>query len=150
MVLRHFKSNKPIGNFPICVDDFGNLVFRCHYTGHLVTTAEAIFFGSVIPQSINTYVCSPTATEAFKDAKRAFDEIDANCNACKNFNRLPFNRDNNGLMKGWCSKILRFQNPQGVYNLNKGQNGTYWSYWVHPDDSMNMPCWEARSKKEKK
>lgn len=140
-MIRHHKSGKEIWSRLVCTDDFGNQVYVCHYTGQLVSTAEAIILGACIPQAIGTYVCARDATEAFKDAKRAFDELDANCNACINFVRLKHDKDPLGLVRGSCGKgkvptVM-------VYRISAGE------FWVHPEDHMGLSCWEARPKKVK-
>lgn len=140
--LRHHKNGRLIGNKPLCTDDFGELVFRCQYTDALVTASKSIYLGAAIPQVTCTYVCAPDATEAFKESKRAFDEMDANCNACVHFIRLPFERARAyGKVKGQCGKNLI--PDRMVYGIEDPV------FWVHPDDHMGLECWEQRPKKVK-
>lgn len=132
---RHPKTNRPVWNHPLCTDDFGNLVYECFYTKKKVTTAACIFLGPCIPQAIGTYVCAKDAHDAFREAKRAFDEIDANCNTCINFKRLPHDKDPIGLVRGTCKLT-----PIVMYRSE---------FWVHPDDAMGMTCWVGRAPKQK-
>lgn len=123
--LRHPVSHKPILNRPLCVDDYGSLVFKCQYTGVFVNSEDFIFLGPCVPQVHGTYVCAPGAAPAFRSSKKAFDESEANCNACKNFQRTAHPKRIDGLMLGVCG-------------LTKEP------LKVHPDDWMGLSCWEAR------
>lgn len=142
--LRHAKNGRAIGNSPVCVDDFGNLIFICQYTKKPVNVVDSISLGGVIPQLVCTYVCAPDAIEAFKDAKRDFDSWDQNCNACIHFVRLPHDKETTSFVRGKCSekvipKKMVYRVRDSCFRLDE--------FWVHPDDSMNMKCWEQRPKK---
>ena len=117
------NSPKRILNKAICTDDFGNEVYKCHYSEKPVSVVESIFIGPLIPQVNGTYVCAPDAKHAYVESKKAFDEMDANCNTCRNLDRLP--HEKRELMRGMCAirgEIVRF----------------------HPEDCMSMTCWDAR------
>lgn len=135
-LFRHPKSGKAILNEPVCTDDFGNLVFVCHYTKCYVGVDAAIFIGPVMPQVNGTYVCATNAYAAYKSSTQNFNEMDANCNTCRKFIRLPHKKDKSGMLKGQCN--LMPENPQAYM-----RNGDV--YFVHPEDWMGMQCWEARA-----
>jgi hypothetical protein len=139
--IRHAKNNRIIGNPPFATDDFGEMVFRCVYTKKIVTSSNSIALGACMPQVQCTYICSPDATKAFKEAKRGFDEMDANCNACVHFERLPHPKEISGLVRGKCAKG---NSPKTGYR--KKPDG---EFWVHPDDHMGVSCWTQRPKKVK-
>jgi hypothetical protein len=139
--LRHHKTGRQIGNKPICTDEFGTLWFRCQYTKKLVACDVGIMLGAVIPQVAQTFVCAPDALEAFRANKRAFDELDANCNACANFVRVKHEKNPNGFLRGTCG--IGILPEFNVYSIEDNV------YWIHPDDSMNMRCWKAREKNER-
>jgi len=121
---RHPKSGKQILNKPLCVDDFGNLVYRCLYTKKPVATDACIFIGACIPQVSGTFVCAPDAWPAFRASKACFDQWDANCNTCSNLVRHKQDKCKAGFMSGKCY--------QGERKF-------------HPGDHMGMACWSART-----
>lgn len=135
IVFRHPVSKKPILNAPVCVDDFGSMVFICQYTKALVWIENAIFIGSCMPNVHGTCVCAPDAMEAFKASKAAFNENDANCNTCKHLQRVPHEKSRGGFLYGKCGKgIVEHQYPvkDGIIMF-------------HPDDPMLRECWSPRA-----
>jgi hypothetical protein len=138
--LRHYKTGRLIGNAPICTDDFGTLWFRCQYTKKLVACDEAIMLGAIIPQVTQTFVCAPDAQEAFRISKRQFDELDANCNSCTNFERVKHDKNPNGFLRGQCAR--------GIVPEHQAYDKDGKIFWIHPDDHMGMECWKARQKNE--
>jgi len=125
MIMRHPTSKKPILNTPLCVDDFGTLVFQCQYTDAPVWVDTAIFLGPCVPQVHGTYVCSPTAHKAFRESKQIFDECEANCNTCKRLVRSKHAPRKDQQLVGSCHKRVEFL--------------------FHPEDYMGMDCYESRS-----
>jgi len=113
--------NKPIG-----IDDQGNEVFVCQYSKKLVSTDKAIFLGALIPSVSVTFVCHPEyGPPARKQSKIWFDEMDANCNTCKNLERIQHKKCSAGFLQGVCKvsgEKIRF----------------------HPHDWMGKKCWEQR------
>jgi hypothetical protein len=129
MTPRHPKSKRPIHSPEVCVDDFGNSVVRCHYTGKLVHVGDptAQYIGPVTPQAPGTYLCAADAREAFKKSRALFDESEANCNTCTHLQRIPHGKQHpSAPMRGVC-----------------GANGA--ALVFHPDDFMGMSCWEGRA-----
>lgn len=133
-MLRHPKTNKPILNAPVCVDDFGGMVFVCQYTKSMVSVDAAIFVGPCMPNVNGTYVCAPDAMDAFRESKATFDAMDANCNTCKSLQRTQHAKNKGGFLYGKCEKGI----TQHQYPMSAGV------IMFHPDDSMGMQCWEAR------
>lgn len=107
-VLRHPKTNVEILNKPVCVDDFGGLVFLCQYTKKYFSVFERHeYHGPVMPNVTGTFICKEGALIAFKQAKYCFDvDMDKNCNTCANLKRLPFeNRGKQNLQPGTCDSF---------------------------------------------
>ena len=125
------RSGKKIISEYLCVDDYGNEVFRCQFTGLTVHADDFIALGPFIDCGAVTYVCHPTAMSAYKAARREFDEFEANCNTCKNLIRLP-HESRAGSIRGTCQKLKRKNNFVSI------------EFFVHPGDPMFMQCWEAR------
>ena len=133
--LRHPTTNKLILNAPLCVDDFGNMVFKCQYTGSMVSIDVGIYIGACLPSVSGTYVCAQNAMADYKLHRAAFNEMDANCNTCKSLNRIPHPKKSGGFLYGECAKgITEHQYPMvdGVFMF-------------HPNDPMDMACWEPRA-----
>jgi hypothetical protein len=113
-------------NKPVATDDLGNEVYQCQYSKKLVSIDKAIFLGALIPAVSGTFVCHPEyGPPARKQSKIWFDEMDANCNTCKNLERIQHKKCTAGFLQGIC-KI-------------KGEQIKF-----HPDDWMGNECWEQR------
>jgi hypothetical protein len=133
-LMRHPVSNKPILSDVVCVDDFGDMVFVCQYTGVFVAAGEAIFIGPVMPNVNGTYVCATDAMPVFRAQKTSFNELDANCNMCRHLERAQRPKNIGGFLFGRCAKGI---DPK-LYSTVDGLNQ------FHPEDYMGMTCWEAR------
>lgn len=132
--LRHHTNNKPIFKAPVCIDDYGSMVFVCQYTKATVSADKAIFLGAIMPNLNGTYVCAVDAVPAFKKSRECFNESEANCNTCKSLQRVPHEKNASGFLYGKCGKgITEHQYPMKENVI-----------MFHPDDPMNMPCWGAR------
>jgi hypothetical protein len=132
------RSGQVIISQPVCTDDFGTLVYRCFFTKKFTWADTARFVGPFI-QIPGTYVCHPNSKVAQQVSRRAFDEMEANCNTCIHFKRLPHTKDRSGLVRGSCDKV---GNSKGIniYRLEKDE------FWVPPEDPMHMRCWKGRQK----
>lgn len=75
-----------------------------------------------------------------KESAAAFNEIDANCNTCVQFHRLPHQREPARFLRGECHKAPR------SHPLMYRRSGN--EFWVHPADFMGMGCWEPRAARE--
>ena len=112
-------------NKPVATDDQGNEVYVCQYSKKPVTTDKAVFLGSLMPSVSGTYVCHEEGKEARKQSKKNFDEMDANCNTCKNLMRVHHEKHKDGCLEGVCKiHAVRMK--------------------FHPDDWMGNECWEPR------
>ena len=109
---------------------------KCRYTG---VTDNLIMRPNVLPQVSSPIYVAKDAMHLYKAEVAAFQEHDANCNACKHFDRLKADNE-----KG--------SNPASnfVYG-NCKNNGQYdklksdgYQIMVHVADYMGMPCWESR------
>ena len=112
-------------NSPTCVDDFGNYVYRCHWTDIMVSAEDAVITGGFYPGLHSKFVAVKDHYKAKKDAHYLFNEMDANCNTCKNLTRTPHKKEKTGFLYGEC-KIHKT------------------SLMFHPDDHMGMKCYEGR------
>lgn len=110
---------------PICIDDFGNSVYACHWTGRIVNALDAVISGGFYPGVKSRYIAVKDHQQAKKESHAAFSEMDANCNTCKNLDRIKHDKDKAGFLYGVCKMNLK-------------------SVKFHPDDWMGMSCWESR------
>lgn len=126
-------------------------LYRCHYTNHVCIekyiklvasmlpqcpVAEAMFFSDELP------TLKQKAIENRKKSTQAFNEMDANCNTCKHFDRL--NADNkkgsnsaSNFVYGNCN------NPNAELNKIPYQREGY-QVMVYVADWMGMACWKSR------
>jgi hypothetical protein len=121
------RANQKILNPKSFVDDFGDLVFRCWLTNKLIPVRESRQVGPFNVAVAGTYVCAKDSIKEEKQSRWLWDEQDANCNTCKNLQRVKAPRSKDGLLTGNCP-------AKNIYQLK-----------FHPDDPMHMPCWKPRS-----
>lgn len=154
------RGDTKIFNRPICVDDYGTEVYVCHWTKKLVWADEAILLGSFYPGIHGVYVSAPDSHEARRNSHRAFNEMDRNCNTCKHLKRIKFDpvgivrvplvkdgkpagfrdvRVTSGFIPALCTSTP-LAHPYPVTFDGQGP----FSIKFHPDDAMNMPCYEPR------
>lgn len=110
----------------ICIDDFGNEVHKCHWTGQLVSIADAVITGGFMPGVKSKFIAIKDHRAAMKQSHRDFNDMDANCNTCKNLSRVNAEKSKHGFLYGTC-------------NIKTKEIMTF-----HPDDYMGMPCYEQR------
>lgn len=67
------KSGAPISSRPVCVDDFGTAVYRCHFSQRL-TWADNCRLVGAFTQVNATYVCHPNSKVDQQISRRYFDE----------------------------------------------------------------------------
>ena len=122
---------------PICVDGFGTEVYACRYTGIPVWADVAVRIGAVMPGVRAVYFMSPMpdAAIAKKASDQAFHENEANCNTCISLERAKHSKNKAGFLYGKCL------NPNKAKSLYPETNGVM---QFHPDDPMNMPCYQPR------
>ena len=133
---RHAKGGRKILSTRVTIDDVGTEVYLCDYTKTSVWADNCSFLGPCIPQLSGSYVCSLDALPEFRVDKKAFDSTERNCNTCKNFTRLPHQRCNQGFLRGNC--YVRPPTHFLFYRV------TPMDFWIHPNDCMNMECWQPR------
>lgn len=119
---------------PLCVDDYGNEVWECHWSKRLVTADQAVLTGSFLPGAHWKFVAAPGFEEARRQSYIAFADSEANCNTCRHLERLPSRKTADGLLKGRC-KAIPIKHP---YPIRDGV------ITFPPDDCMLMECYESR------
>ena len=134
---RDIRRQRPCYQEPVCVDDYGNAVFRGHYSGELVWPEEARYFGPIIPQAGACYVDGPGGAAARKASLVLFHESEANCNTCRFLVRLPFKRGAT-VMPGRCT------NSRASFSAHPYPPDAQGVMRFAPDDWQGMPCWQAR------
>ncbi len=133
------KSVDRISQNPICTDDFGNLVYSCHWTGVPVSIVDSVIGGGFYPGVKSTFICSPDHKHAKKESHRLFNEMDMNCNNCKHLDRVKREKNSAGFLFGKCLSDDRFltDSPYAYAEENDVM-------MFHPDDWMGMLCYEQR------
>lgn len=128
---------------PVCVDDYGDLVYRCFYTGAMVSAGNSAITGAMIPGVKARYVMGSgdAAKLARKASSVAFHELDANCNTCKHLQRVAHEKSRAGFVLGMCGNKLADRSSHPY--RDRERDGVM---MIHPDDSMRMPCYESRWK----
>jgi hypothetical protein len=71
-----------------------------------------------------------------KESAAAFNEMDSNCNACADFQRLPHEKEPTKFVRGRCGYA------PASHPLMYRKSGN--EFWVHPADFMGMDCWAPR------
>lgn len=126
---------------PICTDDYGQLMYRCRYTSSIVSSDSVVAIGSRIPGLHSRHYMAGTdeARRLYKAEGIAFHDAEANCNTCRNFDRVKHPRNTAGFLFGICrgSEGAPDESPYA----DRAQNGVM---IIHPDDPMHMPCYESR------
>ena len=139
---RNPRAQRPCKCQPVCVDDFGDAVFRGHWSKSLVWPDEVIYLGPVLPQAPYCYVDGPEGKAARAEDVRLFDESEANCNTCRWLRRLPFVKDGSGLMPGRCD------GPAPAWSVHPYPPRAGSPMRFAPEDWQGMPCWEAREPRQ--
>ena len=142
----------------VCVDDYGEEVWLCPYTGKLVWISKAFLVGAILPQCDSIYVCADGYLPFYKESRRLFNESERNCNTCKFLIRVPFKNDNSGLQPGKCSKPNNDLSSHPYFHGKSSEplseaalrlfelitaDGS--DFYFAPDDCMNMTCYEQRA-----
>lgn len=109
-------------------------VYLCPYTGKSVELKNAILLGPILPSVSGSYVCHPDAVQERKKSVEYFNESEANCNTCKNLERVQHDKKKGGFLLGKCLKKV----TEHIYPM-KGE-----VFMFHPEDPMGMKCWEGR------
>lgn len=88
----------------------------------------------MVPGVVARYVAHVDSKPSEKASRRAFDEMDTNCNTCKHLERVPFKSKPQAPIPGIC-KSKPIGHPYAV----NGQEITF-----YPSDYMGMLCYEHR------
>jgi len=110
----------------MCVDDFGEEVYKCRYTGNPVTAGKSIFTGGMMPNVKARYImeASQAAVKAMQKERRLFDLSEGNCNTCAKLCRIGHNPRKDGVLIGVCDVV-------GVLKF-------------HPHDPLHKECYKER------
>jgi len=112
-------------------DDYGNAVFACPFGDAAVSVGGAYrLAGNTVPQANVAYVAAMGTETAERQQRQWFYASEANCNMCRHFDRLPYDKAQfavSGVFYGQCKAGQRTE-----------------PFMVAPDDWMGMTCWEAR------
>jgi len=138
----------------------GELIYVCHWTGKRVKESEMILTAPCIPQVKGLHPAAPGYKEARRESYEAFCDSDANCNTCRHLERIPHEKCQYRMLYGRC-KSTPINHPY----IEKPRNWFLSSLWTvvllvrkifflnlfwkipitfHPDDCMNMECYESR------
>lgn len=124
----------------ICVDDYGDAVYRCHYTEKIIWIDDVLWVGAHVPGVNASYPMANNeyAKELRKQTGIIFQENDANCNTCYYLKRVkhPKCSYGSGFLEGIC------ENPTQLYLHPYKTEGDRIKF--HPDDWMGMPCYVSR------
>lgn len=123
-----------ISQKPICVDNFGNEIYICHWTGKTVSVIDAVITGGFIPGHNTQFLSIKDNRKTMRNSRKLFDELEANCNTCKNLTRIKSD-DKHGFLYGVC------ENEISQHELYTSQN-TIMTF--HPNDPMHKVCWKSR------
>lgn len=119
----------------IRIDEHGNDVFKCHWTGKEVGAPDAVITGGFYPGIKSKFIACKDHTAAKKQSHHLFNQMDANCNTCKHLDRIKHSKDSAGFLYGACKIDSQDQKHYQV------RNGVM---MFHPDDHMGMECYESR------
>lgn len=125
---------------PICVDDFGDLVYRCHWTGLLVFGRDVIWTGAIIPGVKVRHAAAPGFESSRMAARESFDAAEKNCNTCSHLIRVKHAKCKFGFLYGRCASQSKQWSAHPYKDRFQGDIMIF-----HPNDWMGMPCYEPRS-----
>ena len=120
-------------------------MYCCFETGKIIRASEALAVGSIIPGVKVSRVMenSDSAREARKKSIRAFIESEANCNTCRDLERLPHHKSaGRSVFPGKCLKSNPDRNGH-PYGMDASGVMRF-----APDDWQGMSCYTARHKKQ--
>jgi hypothetical protein len=121
-------------------------LYRCQYSGRVAIEKWMKFISPVLPQCVSAEPVHKTLDQELINKKRkesiyAFNEMDANCNACKHFIRLK--ADNSHGANAASNFVYGNCSNNGKIELIPYKREGY-QIMVHVADHMGMPCWESR------
>jgi hypothetical protein len=117
------------------VDDYGSEVWRCHWTGRLVWSEEAVITAGFYPGVRAVYVSAPDYQDGRRACYQAFADNDRNCNTCIHLERARHPKDRFGFLFGRC-RSTPVAHPYALRPSGE--------IMFHPDDAMLMKCYQSR------
>lgn len=136
--LTKLKSFYTERNPILFVDDYGIAWYKCHAMHKPIPATEVIIYGSLIPNLNIQYYYHNSMKEYRKIQIREFNEFERNCNTCKHLIRVKHPKNSQGFLFGKCSSNESDINNPLLYGSTKD------NLMFHPDDHMNMLCYEPR------
>ena len=128
-----YQKNKRLIYY-VPLEENDNPKCRCVHSGEIFNFNDGVIIGSVLPQSNMSFLCHPDfGSITRKESVIALQELDKNCNTCKNLCRIEY-RDSFGFLKGNCTAF----DSTHPYNRES-------FFYFHPDDFMGMNCWQSRN-----
>lgn len=121
------------------VDNCGPETYTCRYTGKPVSAQDVTMVGALIPGVQTQYAVSPEGMAQHRQSVVWFHEAEANCNTCKDLERVSHNKGKGGFLYGRCNSA--------VQDLESHPYSTQFVDGVmifHPHDPMHMPCYSSR------
>lgn len=122
-------------------------LYKCRYSGQLAVEKHMRFIAPIMPQcpaseAVHATLKQDVIKTERKASLQAFNEMDANCNACKHFVRMwADNKKGSNAASNFVYGNCSSQNgrPDLIGLKREG-----FQIMVHVADCMNMPCWESR------
>lgn len=125
----------------VCVDDYGNGVYRCHLTAVLVWPHELTIQGAIVPgvTAYNVMANTAQAKALRRVSQIAFHESEANCNTCIHLVREAHQKRPGGILYGRCNSANARMDAHPYRNRIQDD-----VFPFAPDDWQGMPCYESR------
>lgn len=122
----------------IFVDDYGNAYYQCYDGKRLIRGDDVLVYGAIMPNVKARHYYHKDMKEQRKIDVKLFNEFERNCNTCKNLIRVKHPKDSQGFLFGKCSSVNCTIYHPLLYSSTKD------NLMFHPDDHMNMLCYEPR------
>jgi hypothetical protein len=121
---------------PICVDNYGESVYRCPFTAELLMASTCTPVGAIMPNVKVRYFTNQKGKEARKDSVKSFADSEANCNTCAHLTRVSHEKSRAGFLFGKCK-----EGHKALPNYSKEPDMLVF----HPEDWMGMSCYKQRT-----
>lgn len=129
-----------MGPIPLCVDDFGELVYRCRHTDAPTWASRSYIVGSLIPGVGAKYMAALGTEHIQRQQAADFHEAEGNCNMCRHLRRLPKPKTADGILHGLCDRPGEPERRRAMQSMLPMDH----TMRFHPHDPLHMPCWQAR------
>ena len=124
---------------PVCTDDYGESVYRCHWTDAFVWAGDVIWTGPIIPHVKARHAAAPGYQSARRQSAVHFAESEQNCNTCRYLERIKHAKEPHGFLYGRCDNERR---QWEAHPYRERIDNAVMIF--HPDDYMGMPCHNER------